>query len=84
MADTTTPAPTDAKPWYQSKTIIGILVTGLAFLLSKLHVNFTGLEDSLNNAVEAFMAFIGVVVGIWGRYSASKSIGASTTTPPTP
>lgn len=81
MADTTPVDPTQAKPWYQSKTIIGILVTGLAFLLAKLKVNFTGLEDSLNSAVEAFLAFVGVVIGIWGRYKASKAIG--TATPPT-
>ena len=66
---------TDVKPWYQSKTIIGAVVTVLAMILTAFGYGI-GAEDQA--ALVDYAVSLGGVVGgllaIYGRVKASKDI----------
>lgn len=81
MADIQPIDPTLIKPWYKSKTLNGALVLVLGYFLSKYHVNFTGLQDSINAIVNDFLEFVGAVFVFWGRWTAAKAIALKATIP---
>ena len=66
---------TNVKPWYQSKTIIGAVVTVLAMILTAFGYGI-GAEDQA--ALVDYAVSLGGVVGgllaIYGRLKASKDI----------
>lgn len=66
---------TEVKPWYQSKTILGAVVTVLAMILTAFGYGI-GVEDQA--ALVDYAVSLGGVVGgllaIYGRVKASKDI----------
>ena len=71
----------DTKPWYQSKTIIAGIATALAGLGMLFKVVFkVDISDQipiLSNGLLGALSFIGAVVVIYGRATATKTIGSS-------
>ena len=68
----------ESKSWYQSKTIIGILVTFLAGIVGILKI--FGIDLGLGEAeitafILAVFTVIGTVLAVVGRLKATKSIG---------
>jgi Mg2+ and Co2+ transporter CorA len=73
MADIIT---TDAKPWYQSKTIWGGVVAFLAVVGGLFGVDVDEAQKSvLVEALVGLGGVIGLILTIWGRAKAEKSIG---------
>lgn len=77
MPETPAPAP-ESKPWWASKTILGILVT-LFWLVADPIAAFFGadiafLKDGFQ-VPEDFVPLVALVVAAWGRITASKKIG---------
>ena len=65
----------DQKVWYQSRAIIGSIITILALLAGLFNLTITAEDQS--NIVELVMVAVGVVssiFAIWGRVRASKTI----------
>ena len=65
----------ETKVWYQSRTIIGSIVTILALLAGFFNLTIT--TEDQNGIVELVMVAVGVVssiFAIWGRVRASKTI----------
>ena len=77
-----------AKAWYQSKTIIGIIIAAVATLLQafapKLGLDLVGVVDELQNADEiatnldnvwvTLSQTFGLVLALWGRIKAKTGI----------
>lgn len=62
----------DEKAWWQSKTIIGIIVMVLAQVLKMLKIDIINTE--LTDIVTIIMEFVGASVAIYGRVNARKAI----------
>ena len=66
----------EVKPWYQSKTMWGALVSLAALVTSKLfHMDISD-QDQLTivDTMTSIGVNVGVILTIWGRVSASKKI----------
>lgn len=75
------------KSWYQSKTIIGLIissVSGVVFALTSGKVDIQGATgeilnadqavSSIDNVISGITFFIGQVVALWGRLKAKVGI----------
>ena len=75
------------KSWYQSKTIIGLIISsisGVVFALTSGKIDIQGAAGEILNADEAVSSidnvvsgvtfFIGQVVALWGRLKAKTGI----------
>lgn len=76
------------KSWYQSKTIIGLIISsisGVVFALTKGSVDIQGvsteilagaeeLSQSADNTIAAVTFFVGQVIALWGRLTAKLGI----------
>jgi hypothetical protein len=62
----------EAKPWWQSRTIIGIVVMLLAQALKMLKVDIV--NDELTQIVTLSMDALGASLAIYGRINARKQI----------
>lgn len=64
------------KPWYQSRTIIGALLSLVAMVVGGLfHINIdTSAVTGLADAIVGIVGLVGVVLTIIGRIKASVSI----------
>lgn len=60
------------KPWWQSKTILGLVVTALGPILAQ-HLGFTDAETE--ELVGALAVIVGVALGVYGRRKATQPIG---------
>ncbi len=74
------PAATETKPWYASKGVIGPIVAGLALLASLFGIKVDAatqaiIVDQGVALATAFVTFGGLVLGIYGRVTATKQIG---------
>lgn len=69
--------PTDPKPWYQSRTIIGVIVTMLCTLVAPaLHVTVAPeMQGELTDVLLAAGGVAGSVLAIYGRLKAARPIG---------
>lgn len=69
-------SPSQAKPWWQSRTLIGIAVMLLSQILRRWHVDIVDAElsDILTTAMDAVGAFL----AIYGRVNARKAIKLTT------
>lgn len=66
----------DTKKWYQSKGIIGGIVTILAVALGAFGYQLAPEDQTqLIEAVSAIGGVIGGLLAIWGRMAATKNIG---------
>ncbi|MFH1131681.1 MAG: hypothetical protein V1754_10120 [Pseudomonadota bacterium] len=68
----------ETKSWYQSKTIIGIIVTFLATILAALKlvgIDFGIGEAEVTALIMALFALVGTITAIVGRVKAQKAIG---------
>jgi hypothetical protein len=68
----------DTKPWWQSKTIWGGLVTALVAGLSLFHVNISDLAPELTTGVLGTVGLIGTILVIVGRVKAAGTIITAT------
>ena len=67
----------ETKPWYESTTIRGVIITALSTLLSilaLLGVNLGVGEPEVTAVVTAATTLIGTVVAIIGRVKAASSL----------
>lgn len=66
---------TGVKPWYQSKTIIGAVITVLALVLTAFGYGI-GAEDqaALADYAVSLGGIVGGLLAIYGRVKASKDI----------
>lgn len=62
----------ETKPWWQSRTIIGVIVLLLAQLLKYLKVDIV--NEELTEIVVLVMDFLGASLAIYGRVKARKTI----------
>ena len=62
----------DEKAWWQSRTIIGIVVMLLAQVLKWLKVDIV--NEELTDIVTIAMEFIGATLAVYGRVKARKTI----------
>jgi len=65
---------TDAKPWYQSATILGSLTTGIVALLGIFKINLIDSQPEITNALLALGTLIGTAITIAGRIRAKTTI----------
>lgn len=65
----------DTKPWWQSKTIWAQLVAGLAFGLKWLGIDIGNDSSALVDGILNVVGFVSLLVGIYGRWQATKQIG---------
>ncbi|WP_449246283.1 hypothetical protein [Desulfarculus baarsii] len=71
---------TETKPWYQSKTIWGGVVSFIAVVGGLFGLNMNADEQTaVTEGLMAVGGLIGVGMTIWGRLSASKGIGKAPT-----
>ena len=66
----------EVKPWYQSKTMWGALVSLAALITGKLfHMDISD-QDQLTivDTMTSIGVNVGVILTIWGRVAASKKI----------
>lgn len=63
---------TEEKPWWQSRTIIGIVVMLLAQVLKWLHVDIV--NDELTDIVTIALEAIGAGLAVYGRVKARKTL----------
>lgn len=65
----------ESKKWYQSKTVIGSVVTLIAMVLGIFGFGI-GAEDqvALVNIIVGAGGFLGTILAIYGRVKASKKI----------
>ncbi len=65
-----------SKPWYQSKTIIGVILMVAGIAAGKFGYD---LDDETKNQLAGIIATLGetfgAVLAVWGRVSATKAIG---------
>lgn len=64
------------KPWWQSRTILGILIMLLAQLLKLAKVDIA--TEELTQAVYLAVETLGAALAIWGRVKARKQIKRTT------
>ena len=70
----------ETQKWYTSKTIWGIIVAFLAFLLQSLGVlevlpeEQTGLAETLTTLGVSLGELLGLIIALYGRVSATKRI----------
>ena len=78
----------EVKLWYQSKTIIGLIISsisGVVFALTKGSVDIQGastevlagaeeLAQSADNTIVAVTFFVGQAIALWGRLTAKLGI----------
>lgn len=64
----------ESKPWYQSVTIIGAVVSAIVGILSIFHVNISDLSGDLTNGLLGLGLLVGTILTIVGRVRANKSI----------
>ncbi|GJD93384.1 hypothetical protein [Methylobacterium iners] len=74
-----TPANTETKPWYLSKTIIGTAITGVAIVGGFFGVDLDEetkklVVDQTEALVVAGAALGGTVLTIYGRFAAKKAL----------
>lgn len=62
----------EEKPWWQSRTIIGIVVMLLAQVLRKLHVDIV--NEELTDIVTISMEAVGAGLAVYGRVKARKTL----------
>jgi hypothetical protein len=78
MPETPAPPVTATKPWWTSKTIIGILVAVFWFIAppiaSVLGIDITFLKDGFQ-VPDDFLPLAALAVALWGRLFATKRIG---------
>lgn len=68
------------KPWYASKGVLGPIVAGLALIAGLFGVKIDPatqavIVDQGVALVTAAVTFGGLVLGVWGRVTATKKIG---------
>lgn len=68
-----------SKAWYTSKAIWGTILMVLALALGVFGYTVspedqTQLADAIPNIIQAVSGFIGMVMMIWGRVTASKKL----------
>ena len=57
-----------SKPWYRSVTILGVAITAVShFILKRFH--------HLPEYIRDILAFLGLIVTVYGRVAASETIG---------
>ena len=72
----------NTKPWYQSVTIWGALVTAaVTFIKNNFHVDLSDEVGPISDYVLATVQFIGVIVTIVGRFAAVQPITLGSTSP---
>jgi len=77
----------EAKAWYKSKTIIGLVissVSAIVFSMTDGNVDIQGatneilnadnVVESADNVVAGVMFFVGQVVALWGRITAKTGL----------
>ena len=65
-----------SKPWYKSKTLIGVVIIAITVFLRRLFDIELGDPDKaeLGAMLTTFGEFVGVALAWWGRVSAKKTI----------
>lgn len=61
----------EVKGWLTSKTIMGPLLSVIAYALQKVFKIDIGLDDAL---VDQIILLVGIVTGIIGRFMATKQV----------
>lgn len=69
-----TPATTPTKTIAQSKTLWGILLLVLPSLLARAGVQVD--EAEVQHALDAALELAGVILGVWGRFTATRALRA--------
>ncbi|MGD8564472.1 MAG: hypothetical protein PVG03_18165 [Desulfarculaceae bacterium] len=65
----------EEKPWYQSKTIIGTLVSAAAIVAAAVGFRIPEAEvQSITEVILALGGAVGTGLAIWGRLTADKKI----------
>lgn len=75
----------ETKKWYQSRTIWGVIVSGICkvYLVARLLLKFSGIdlpllpegfEQVLTDAIVVVASFVGDIIAIIGRIKAEKRI----------
>jgi hypothetical protein len=62
------------KPWYQSQTIIGAVVTGAVALAGVFGVQIGDLSGDVTQGLLGLGVFVGTVITIIGRFRAKSSL----------
>jgi hypothetical protein len=70
----------ESKPWYQSKTIVGIVVLVLSSLLQKYAPNLPGCDADLTAIVEQILQAAGGILAVYGRIKAVRPIATPSIT----
>jgi hypothetical protein len=68
------PAMNGTKPWYQSTTIIGLLVLVTTIILKRFGIDASGEESALTTLLMGAGEIIGAVMVLIGRLKAKKEI----------
>jgi hypothetical protein len=63
-----------AKPWYQSTTIAGAIVTGVTALCAVFRLEIGDLSGDLTTGLLGLGAFVGTVMTIIGRFRARAAL----------
>ncbi len=64
----------ETKKWYESTGIVGPIVAVIAFIMDSTGVNVISAAE-LNKLLLSIMEGAGMIIGIVGRWKATKQIG---------
>jgi len=80
----------EAKSWYKSKTVIGLVISSVSAIVfamtdGKIDIqgatneilNADGVVESADSVVSAVMFFVGQAVALWGRITAKTGLKVS-------
>ena len=66
----------DLKPWYQSKTVWGALISIAAPLLGRAGLEVGGAEQAeIADALTTLAGTVGGLLALYGRLTATKGVG---------
>jgi hypothetical protein len=66
------PAPLTGKPWWQSRTLLGVLILLLGTLANRYQLNLG--DQQISDIVTQAFELIGTALTIWGRITATEKL----------
>lgn len=73
----------DAKPWWQSRTMWGLVIAAVATILKSFGVELdAGFQDQLVEIGLTVGTAAGLILAAWGRLKATRPIGKPAASPP--
>lgn len=72
--DTNTSTSTSTKPWWQSRTILGAIVSGGVAIAAIFNVEIADLSESFLDGLMGIGVLVGTSLTVYGRFTAEKEL----------